>query len=131
MATQDSELDQLTKWREMFHKTLPTAATSKSSSEPKRPVHVDHCFAGIILDATVGVDTPWMEKIESPAYKNMSKEQLESSIQLGQKILLGEADLVVLDNRSLSLRGKGEKASGKASGKVDRGSPGKEAEKDG
>jgi O-6-methylguanine DNA methyltransferase len=80
---------------------------------------VDHCFARIILDSTVGIDAPWMEKIKSPAYKNMSKEQLEKSIELGQKILDGKANLVELDNKSLALRGKGEKASGNASGKID------------
>jgi len=88
-------------------------------------VHVDHCFARIILDSTVGIDAPWMEKIKSPAYKNMSEEQLKDSIDLGNKILNGDADLVELDNTSLRLRGKGEKASGKASGKMDRSSSGK------
>ena len=63
-----------------------------------------------------------MEKVKSPAYKNMSKEQLENSIELGRKILDGDADLVELDNKSLELRGKGQKASGKASGKMDRSS---------
>jgi len=66
-----------------------------------------------------------MEKIKSPAYKNMSEEQLQNSIDLGKKILNGEADLVELNNTSLRLRGKGEKANGKASGKMDRSSFGK------
>ena len=59
-----------------------------------------------------------MSKIKSPAYKNMSKEQLQASVQLGQEILDGEADLVALDSKSLELRGKGKGMSGKASGKV-------------
>jgi methylated-DNA-[protein]-cysteine S-methyltransferase len=92
---------------------------SLTSSQAKWPVHVDHCFARIILDSTVGVDAPWVEKIKSPAYKNMSREQLESSIELGRKILDGDADLVELDNKSLELRGKGQKASGKVTGKMD------------
>jgi O-6-methylguanine DNA methyltransferase len=138
MVTADSELSQLqNEWKEMFQKTLPSASTSKSpsqvctsasspiygisltTSQSKWPVHVDHCFARIILDSTVGIDAPWMEKIKSPAYKNMSREQLEKSIELGQKILDGEVDLVELDDRSLALRGKGEKAIGKAIGKID------------
>jgi methylated-DNA-[protein]-cysteine S-methyltransferase len=36
----------------------------------------------------------------------MNKEQLEASIQLGEQILSGEADLVELNNKSLILRGK-------------------------
>lgn len=50
----------------------------------------------------------------------MSKQQLEASIALGEKILIGEADLVDLDYRSLEVRGKGKKGSGKASGKMDK-----------
>ncbi|KAH7409259.1 methylated-DNA--cysteine S-methyltransferase [Cadophora sp. MPI-SDFR-AT-0126] len=107
MADQDPSLEQLQNdWKHMFQQTLPKAATSKSQSQPTWPVHVDHCFARIILDAIVGVDTPWMEKIKSPAYKNMSREQLEQSIELGQKILDGEVDLVELDEKSLEVRGK-------------------------
>jgi methylated-DNA-[protein]-cysteine S-methyltransferase len=60
-----------------------------------------------------------MSKIKSPAYKNMTKEQLEASIELGGKILRGEADLVELDNRSLEVRGKGKNGSGRVSGKID------------
>jgi methylated-DNA-[protein]-cysteine S-methyltransferase len=141
MATPDSDLSQLqNEWKEMFQKALPAAATSKSPFQVRKPafsvlfyllqrecltlrqskwpVHVDHCFARIILDSTVGIDAPWMEKVKSPAYKNMSRQQLKNSIELGRKILNGEADLVELDNRSLELRGKGPKASGKASGKM-------------
>ncbi|KAH8684536.1 hypothetical protein BGZ60DRAFT_349381, partial [Tricladium varicosporioides] len=46
------------------------------------------------------------EKLKSPAYKNMTAEQLEDSIKMGQEILSGDADLVELHNRSLELRGK-------------------------
>lgn len=63
------------------------------------------------MDTVVGVDTPWKEKIKSPAYKNMSKSQLERSIELGFKILDGAVNLVELNEKSLALRGKekGEK----------------------
>jgi O-6-methylguanine DNA methyltransferase len=77
---------------------------------------MDHCFARIILDAAVGRDAPWMAKIKSPAYKNMSTEQLEASIDLGRRILTGEADLVALNNQSLALRAKRENASRVARG---------------
>jgi len=59
-----------------------------------------------------------MEKIKSPAYKHMSREQLEASIALGTRILEGEVDLVELDGRSLEVRGK-VKGGGKASRKVE------------
>jgi O-6-methylguanine DNA methyltransferase len=86
---------------------------SQHPLQPNWPVHVDHCFARIILDITVGINAPWMPKLKSPAYKNMSRSQLEASIKLGHQILDGDADLVELDNKSLSLRGIGKNASGK------------------
>jgi O-6-methylguanine DNA methyltransferase len=54
-----------------------------------------------------------MAKVQSPAYRHMNKQQLERSIQLGEQILSGEADLVELNNKSLALRGKAK--SGKLS----------------
>ncbi|PBP23217.1 putative E3 ubiquitin-protein ligase RING-2 [Diplocarpon rosae] len=90
----------------MYQRSLPSAAKSKSPAQPGWPVQLDHCFARIILDHVVGIDTPWTEKIKSPAYKNMSREQLMASIALGDQILHGEADLMKLDEESLSVRGK-------------------------
>lgn len=110
-------------WKTMFQKALPEAATSKSPSQPKWPVHVDHCFARIILDKVVGGGkAPWMTVIKSPAYKNMSEEQLEDAIKLGEDILSGHADLVELDEESLMVRGKkGKKnAVGRKSGKMSK-----------
>lgn len=39
----------------------------------------------------------------------MSQEQLQQSVELGEKILKGEVDLVELDRKSLEVRGKGGK----------------------
>lgn len=110
-------------WKTMFQKTLPEAATSKSPSQPKWPVHVDHCFARIILDKVVGKGkSPWMTVIKSPAYKNMSEGQLNDAIKLGEDILSGHADLVDLDEESLIVRGKKGKKNvlGRKSGKMSK-----------
>ena len=123
-----ARLEQLQReWKEMFQKTLPSAAAESASqvcplispivrqthvlisAQQEWVVHLDHCFARIILDHTVGIDKPWMAKIKIPAYKNMSHEQLEASIALGQQILSGEVSLAELDNQSLELRGKKKK----------------------
>ncbi|KAL2068849.1 hypothetical protein VTL71DRAFT_15187 [Oculimacula yallundae] len=93
-------------WKTIFQQTLPQAAQSKSPSQPIWSVHVDHCFARIILDNEIGITKPWMAVLKSPAYKNMTPEQLEKCIELGRKILDGEVDLVELDEKSLGLRGK-------------------------
>ncbi|RDW66133.1 hypothetical protein BP6252_09768 [Coleophoma cylindrospora] len=120
MVPESASIQQLqSDWKEMFQKKLPVAATTKSDAQPKWPVHVDHCFARIILDKKIGIDVPWMDKLKSPAYKNMTEQQLRDCIQLGEEILNGNADIVDLNRQSLDIRGKrkglvaGENQSGK------------------
>ncbi|CAG8973543.1 hypothetical protein HYALB_00002869 [Hymenoscyphus albidus] len=114
MAPSDLQ-DLQANWKELCQKTLPAAATAKDPAQSKWPVLVDHCFARIVLDNVVGVDSPWKEKLKSPAYKNMSQPQLESCIELGFKILDGAVDLVGLNEKSLALRGKQESVKRKRS----------------
>lgn len=99
------------RWTTLYTRTLPTQARS----QPTWPVHLDHCFARIILDAVIGnsnsnhpneTPTPWTAKLKSPAIKNMSTQQLEACIELGEAIAEGKIDLVELDRRSLTVRGK-------------------------
>ncbi|KAL1866875.1 hypothetical protein Daus18300_006578 [Diaporthe australafricana] len=105
-----SSLEDLRKqWNHLYRDRLPSLAKAKDASQPKWPVQLDHCFARIILDNAVGKDRPWNQVLKSPAYKNMSRDQLETAIVLGEKLSTGEEDLVVLDERSLSLRGKKSK----------------------
>lgn len=103
------------RWTTLYTRTLPTLARSKASSQPTWPVHLDHCFARIIFDAIIGnstsirldeTPTPWTAKLSSPAVKNMSAQQLEACIELGEAIAEGSIDLVELDRRSLTVRGK-------------------------
>ncbi|KAM3079591.1 hypothetical protein ACMFMG_006006 [Clarireedia jacksonii] len=106
MAQQNKDIKTLqNSWKEMYQTLLPTAARSKNPAQPKWPIHNDHCFARIVLDNVVGKDTPWTQKIKSPAYLNMNQEQLEQSIALGWKILDGVVDLARLDESSLEVRG--------------------------
>ena len=98
------------RWSELFSKTLPAAAISHNPAQTKWPVHVDHCFGRIILDNVVGeAERPWMKALKAPAIKNMNSAQLRGCIELGEKILKGQADLVELDRISLSVRGKTDK----------------------
>ncbi|KAL8849441.1 MAG: hypothetical protein Q9221_005573 [Calogaya cf. arnoldii] len=103
MATRHDE------WKLLYRKTLPALAVFKSPAQKIWPVHLDHCFARIILDNAIGIDRPWTSKLASPAMKNMTPEQLESCITLGKAIADGREDLAHLDAISLELRGKKQK----------------------
>ncbi|KAI4125080.1 MAG: hypothetical protein LQ338_004467 [Usnochroma carphineum] len=107
-------------WQRLYGVTLPSLALSKSPVQDPWPVHVDHCFGRIILDSVVGKDSPWMEKLRSPAIKNMTPDQLKKCIALGNAIAEGKESLVELDAKSLQLRGKKQKKQAAANSKRKR-----------
>ncbi|KAK5057677.1 hypothetical protein LTR84_011678 [Exophiala bonariae] len=82
-------------------------AKNRDPSQTKWPVTLDHCFARIILDNTVGGgQSQWDKVIKKPAVRHMSGEQLQQAISLGEEIKAGEVDLCRLDEISLQCRGK-------------------------
>jgi O-6-methylguanine DNA methyltransferase len=97
------------RWTHLYASHLPALAKARDPAQPHWPVHLDHCFARIILDNAVGVDKPWTQAIKSPAVRNMTVAQLHDALALGEKVANGDADLVELDHVSLRLRGKREK----------------------
>lgn len=101
-------------WTALYAHQLPSLAASRSPVQAKWPVHLDHCFARVILDNALGIDVPWTAKVKAPAVKNMSREQLEQCIELGVGIAEGREDLVELDTRSLEVRGKTPKGKRRA-----------------
>ncbi|GME22194.1 Methylated-DNA--protein-cysteine methyltransferase [Neofusicoccum parvum] len=94
-------------WSTLYKQELPRLAKARDKAQPKWPVHLDHCFARIILDNAVGKDKPWMDRVSAPATRNMSAAQLQAALDLGHSITAGTANLDELNQRSLSLRGKG------------------------
>jgi O-6-methylguanine DNA methyltransferase len=97
-------------WNTLLTITLPGLAKSKDPAQQRWPVQLDHCFARIILDNTVGEgNLQWDQVIGKPAVQNMSDAQFRSAIRLGEQIRNGEANLVELDERSLAARGKPSK----------------------
>lgn len=85
-------------WRDLVERRLPGAA------RPGWPVHRDHCFARILLDQVCG--GPWRDQIRPPAHANTPLDRLEAAIVLGEAVLAGQADLALLNRRSLAWRGK-------------------------
>jgi O-6-methylguanine DNA methyltransferase len=96
-------------WTHLYASHLPALAQARSPAQKHWPVHLDHCFARIVLDNAIGVDKPWTQVVKSPAVRNMTVAQLRDALALGGKVASGEADLGELDCFSLRLRGKREK----------------------
>ena len=69
-------------WTTLYRITLPSLAKQRSPAQTKWPVHLDHCFARIILDNAVGEDRPWTKVLKSPAVNNVrSLDGFRSKIQ--------------------------------------------------
>ncbi|KAK5125494.1 hypothetical protein LTR85_000605 [Meristemomyces frigidus] len=98
------------RWTYLYKDFLPMLAVARDSVQERWPVHLDHCFARIVLDNAVGVDRQWTEVVKQPAVKNMSVAQLEATIRLAERIATGDVNLSGLNERSLKLRGKKRKA---------------------
>lgn len=97
-------------WTELYSKILPSLARARDPAQRQWPVRLDHCFARIILDNTVGEGREqWDKRLKRPAVKNMSREQLQNAIELAGRIKDGKEDLVALDLQSLEARGKSDK----------------------
>lgn len=103
MATKEKLQEQ---WNYLYKEYLPTLAKARDEAQTTWPVVLDHCFARIVLDNSIGIDKPWTKVLPSPAYKHMSEAQLRAAIALAERIAAGTANLVELDERSLQLRGK-------------------------
>jgi O-6-methylguanine DNA methyltransferase len=97
------------RWKTLYSQTLPDLAKARDPAQLKWPVTLDHCFARIILDNAIGMgEQQWDKVIKKPAVKNMTEEQLQAAIELGEMIMSGATNLEVLDEISLSCRGKNE-----------------------
>ena len=68
------------------------------------PVSDDHCFQRIILDHVCG--GVWYENLDHPAYKNLTKDQVQRAVKLCEDIADGHKDLQKLNQQSLIWRGK-------------------------
>ena len=64
----------------------------------------NHCYWRISLDNTVGAQ--WNTKISSPAYKNLTDEQLQNTVDLMQSYIKDENQLEKDNQQSLIYRNK-------------------------
>ena len=110
------------RWNALYKEILPALAKAKDSAQKSWPVHLDHCFARIVLDNAVGKDQPWTGVVKAPAAKNMSAHQLGRAVHLAEEIADGKANLVELDERSLELRGKSKAGTKRKSDSMSDGS---------
>jgi hypothetical protein len=91
-------------WLRLTRHTLPDLARTRAW-----PVRFDHCFQRILLDHAVG--GRWYDHVAGrPAYRHLDDAALAAAVGLARAVAAGEADLALLNRRSLAWRGKGGRA---------------------
>ncbi len=99
------------RWRDLVERRLPSAAGDPGRSWP---IRFDHCFARVLLDNACG--RPWRDVINPPAWSNAEDRVLSEAIAFGEAVLANRADLHVLNERSLAMRGKRAVSTGRPHG---------------
>lgn len=103
-----SRADLEARYRALVLQELPARAR-----EGRWAVTADHCFGRIVLDHAVG--GRWYDVLDrrrSPAFAQLSDEQLAGAVALAERVLAeGDPLLRELDARSLTWRGKPPKRS--------------------
>ena len=95
------------RWLSLTRERLPAAASGRGW-----PVRFDHCFQRILLDNACG--DVWYRRIAGrPAYAHAPDTILRAAVEMGERVLNGEADLWALDDSSLAWRGKPLKGRGR------------------
>ena len=87
-----------------LHLTRTVMPSLAQTSKRHWPVRNDHCFQRIVLDAICG--GVWYDHIARPAYRHLTKAQAAKAVQLCDQIIAEKTDLNVLNQQSLSWRGK-------------------------
>jgi hypothetical protein len=98
---QETRLDLIHRYLHLTKTVMPALAQTRSNIWP---VHNDHCFQRIVLDAVCG--GVWYDHVSRPAYRHLSLEQAERAVRICEDIIAGGADLADLNQKSLSWRGK-------------------------
>ena len=91
------------RYRHLVMEELPAAAKGRPADQAW-PVHLDHCFARILLDHACG--RPWREVIQAPAWRNAPAPLIARAVKLGEAVLAERADLRALNRQSIAWLGK-------------------------
>lgn len=87
------------RWLALTRETLPALAPTRGW-----PVRADHCFQRILLDNAL--NGRWYDHVAGrPAYRHLDDAALARAVALGEAAAAGEADLALLNRRSLAWRG--------------------------
>jgi hypothetical protein len=90
------------RWLSLTRTILPALAEQNSW-----PIHNDHCFMRVCLDAALG--GPWHLSVKRPAIANLTNQQLAAAIKIAEDLVRAPETLEALNRQSIAWRNAAEK----------------------
>ena len=87
----------LARWLELTRAVLPGMAAGHGW-----PIHLDHCFMRVCLDAALG--SPWTAAVGRPAVRHMTDAQLAAAVAVAEGVAAEPGTLPGLNAASLAGR---------------------------
>jgi hypothetical protein len=87
----------LARWLELTRDVLPGMAAAQ-----RWPIHLDHCFMRVCLDAAFGA--PWTATVRAPAVRHMTDAQLAAAVGIAESVARHPGVLPALDRASIEGR---------------------------
>jgi hypothetical protein len=100
--------DDLSRLRAEYRRKVTERLPQKAQKSDGWPIHLDHCFGRVVLDNLF--EDEWYGHVDgSPAYENLSEEELREAIGIADRMLKeGRPAVERLNRNSLRWRGKTE-----------------------
>jgi len=98
--------DDLSQLRVEYDRKVNQKLPEKAQSGDGWPIHLDHCFGRVVLDNVF--EDEWYSHVEGrPAYKQLSREELQQAIEIADQMLTqGRPAVKELNQNSLRWRDK-------------------------
>ena len=98
--------EDLSQLRAEYDRKVNEKLPAKAQSSDGWPIHLDHCFGRVVLDNLF--EDEWYSHVEGrPAYKHLSREELQQAIEIADQMLIqGRPAVTELNQNSLRWRDK-------------------------
>ncbi len=106
MGQQTLDGADLSTLRAMYRRKVTEQLPAQAQQCDGWPIHPNHCFGRVVLDNLF--EDEWYDHVDGrPAYKHLSKPELQEAIAIADRMLTeGQPAVEELNNRSLQWRGK-------------------------
>lgn len=98
--------DDISALRREYRRKVTEELPARARAAGDWPIDEDHCFGRVVLDNLF--EDEWTDHVaDSPAYENLSPEELRSAIEIADRLLTdGRPAVETLNENSLRWRGE-------------------------